>query len=33
MNAVRKCKWIRNLAFEYFSFFLTHFEIEMTQKM
>ena len=33
MYAVCKCKWIRHLEYAYFSFFLTHLEIEMMQKM
>ena len=33
MYAVCKCKWIRHLEFAYFSFFLTHLEIELMQKM
>ena len=33
MYAGCKCKWIRHLEFAYFSFFLTHLEIEMMQKM
>ena len=33
MYAVHKCKWIRHLEYAYFSFFLTHLEIEMMQKM